>query len=339
MSGYPYGSGMDDASTAAASGVGSWPGQDVGEAIRTVRDLLSDNGIPYQPELPARGPGADMVGRAAGLLVDMGVDLQPHGWRLVDRPSRDARRTAALWREDLDELAEAYDGYAGRLKVQLAGPWTLGSSVWLPRGERVVVDAGAAGDLAESLAEGLRVHLDALQGLVPGADLIVQVDEPALPAVLAGRLPTASGYGRVRAIEPQVAAEALRTVVAAAGERHTVVHCCDRDIPLPLIASTGVSAVSLDTALLHTAGWESVAATIEEGVALWAGLVPTDPVAAAPTSKLVEQLYAWWDRLGLTRESLADLVITPACGLSGLTEQEARSLQRQAIEVAGRLPG
>ena len=86
------------------------------EAVRTVRDLLlagDGEGLPHLPETPARGPGADIIGRAAGLLVDLPVDLQPSGWRLVDRPGRDAGRTASLHREDLDELAEAYDGYVG----------------------------------------------------------------------------------------------------------------------------------------------------------------------------------------------------------------------------------
>ena len=162
-----------------ASGIGSWPGTSVREALAVVRDTLADDGLPYLPELPARGPGADMVGRSAGLLVDLSVDLQPMGWRFVDRPGRDASRTASLWREDLDELAEAFDGYTGELKLQVAGPWTLSSSVWLHRAERAVVDEGATRDLVASLAEGVRVHLDEVQRLVPGADLVLQLDEPA----------------------------------------------------------------------------------------------------------------------------------------------------------------
>ena len=90
-------------------------------------------GIPYLPELPSRGPGADLVGRSAALLADLAVDLQPSGWRFTDRAGRDLARTRAFWRRDLDELAEAYDGYAGPLKVQVAGPWTLAASIELNR--------------------------------------------------------------------------------------------------------------------------------------------------------------------------------------------------------------
>ena len=71
--------------------------------------------------------------------------------------------------------------------------------VWLSRGERVIVDDGARRDLVDSLAEGIRLHVASVRSLVPGAQLVLQVDEPSLPTVLAGRLPTSSGLGRLPA--------------------------------------------------------------------------------------------------------------------------------------------
>src|SRR5579875_982118 len=120
----------------AASGVGSLPGSDVGGAARSVRELYGERGIPYLPELPARGPGADLVGRTAAQLTGLAVDVQPSGWRLTDNAGRDASRARAFLREDLDVLAEVYDGYTGPLKVQLCGPWTLSATLELPRGGR-----------------------------------------------------------------------------------------------------------------------------------------------------------------------------------------------------------
>jgi methionine synthase II (cobalamin-independent) len=319
-----------------ASGVGSWPDTDVRQALSAVRDLLSEDGLPYLPELPARGPGADIIGRGAGLLAELAVDLQPMGWRFVDRGGRDAHRTSALLRQDLDELAEAFDGYEGDLKVQIAGPWTLASSIWLHRGERSVVDAGATRDLIASLAEGLRVHLAELARLVPKASFVVQIDEPGLPSVLSGELPTASGFGRIRAVDPTIAAEGLRDVVAAAGERHTVVHCCASDVPLVLLRDTGVKAVSLDTALLGPRGWESVAATVESGVELWAGVVPTSDAdgTEVKVTDVIAPLVTAWHGVGLPLSDLAGVTLTPACGLAGLTPQGARSVQRLAVDAA-----
>jgi methionine synthase II (cobalamin-independent) len=318
---------------ARATGIGSLPGTNIREALRGVRDILGEGHLPYLPELPARGPGADLVGRAAGMLVDLHVDLQPGGWRFVERPGHDAGRTSGLLRQDLDELAEAFDGYAGELKLQCAGPWTLAAGIELTRGERSVSDEGAVRDLVGSLAEGLRQHLAEVRRLVPQASLVLQLDEPSLPAVLAGRLPTVSGYGHLRPVDLQTVADGLREVLAAATDATaTVVHCCDPGIPLPLLRTTGVGAVSFDTTALKPQRWESVAATVEQGVALWAGCLPTDGSGTARAA--AEAVAGGWHDAGMPAASLADLVATPACGLAGLTPEGAWRVQRAAVDVA-----
>jgi methionine synthase II (cobalamin-independent) len=322
----------------SATGLGSWPGENPLEAARTLIGELAGH-LPHLPELPARGPGADMTGRAAALLVDMPVDLQPMGWRLVDRPGRDLGRALAFWRADLDALAEAADGHRGPLKVQVAGPWTLASMVWLPRGERVAVDAGARRDLVDSLAEGVSQHVAAVRRLVPGAELVVQVDEPALPAVLAGRLPTASGFGRLRAVDPVEVRDGLRSVLAAAtaaGAAGTAVHCCAADVPLALLRETGASALSVDVSLLRAARWESVAVAVEAGVALWAGAVPTTGEVPG-TGVVLDAVRRPWKDLGLAPALLADVVVTPACGLAGASPAHARAVLARCVEAAGAL--
>ncbi|MGZ6772647.1 MAG: hypothetical protein ACXVGA_08965, partial [Mycobacteriaceae bacterium] len=64
-----------------ATGIGSWPGTDPVEAARVV---LGELGVlPHLVELPARGVGADMIGRTAALLVDIAVEVSPSGYRVV----------------------------------------------------------------------------------------------------------------------------------------------------------------------------------------------------------------------------------------------------------------
>lgn len=316
--------------------MGSWPGTSIREALRTTRDLLVEGHLPYLPELPTRGPGSDLVGRAAGLLVELPVDLQPAGWRFVDRPGRDAERTAATWRQDLDELAEAYDGYSGDLKLAVAGPWTLAASLQLHRGERALADEGAVRDLIGSLTEGITGLLADVRRLVPGAQPVLQLDEPSLPAVLAGRLPTASGYGHLRAVDPQSAATGLQQVLAAAGHGvATVVHCCDPGIPLPLLRTTGATAIALDTTTLTPARWESIAATVESGTGLYAGCLPTDGTGTVRDA--VEGVKRGWRAAGLPVSALGGIVVSPACGLPVLTPQGAVRVQRAAVEVAAEL--
>lgn len=317
-----------------ASGIGSWPGTSVRDALGQVRELLQGE-LPYLPELPARGPGADLLGRTAALLVELPVDLQPVGWRLVDRPGRDASRTAALWREDLDELAEAFDGYDGRLKLQVCGPWTLAAGLWLHRGERVIVDEGARRDLVDSLAEGVRQHVGAVRALVPDAQLVVQLDEPSLPTVLAGRLPTASGYGRLPSLDPQVAAAGLATVLDG-HDGDTVIHCCAADPPLALLRATGANALSIDTSLLGPRGWEGVAVAVEDGIGLHAGAVPTDG-SGQRAQDVADRLVDGWRRVGMPLSSLADVTVTPACGLAHADPRAALSIQRVAVEAAREL--
>lgn len=320
----------------AATGVGSWPGTSVREAVIAVRDLHGDT-LPYLPETPARGPGADVIGRAAGLLLDLPVDLQPMGWRLVDRPGRDAARTAAAHTEDLDELAEAYDGYVGQLKVQVCGPWSLGASVWLPRGERALTDPGARRDLVESLGAGVAAYLGRVRRLVPNAEVVLQLDEPSLGAVLAGALPTASGYGRVRAVDASEVREGLRSVLAVAGARHTVVHCCASDPPIPVLRQVGAGALSLDTTTLRPRHWEGLAVAIEAGTSLYAGAVP-EGAGPHEAADVADRLRRALDALGLDDAAARALTVTPTCGLGGATTvASAVARSRAAIEAGRRL--
>jgi len=319
-----------------ASGIGSWPGGDVLDALRTTFGELPEPHLPYLPELPVRGPGAGITGRTAALLVDLPVDLQPSGWRLVDHPGRDLARARALLRQDLDGLAEVADGYVGELKVQTAGPWTLAATLWLPRLERAVVDPGACRDLVASLAEGVAAHVAEIRRLVGGARVVVQLDEPSLPGVLGGSLPTASGFGRLRAVEEQVAVAGLRAVLdaaTAAGAADTVVHCCAADVPVGALLRAGPGALAVDVTLLGTAGWEALAPAVEGGTGLFAGAVPAAGPVPSVTAVADAVLHPW-RRLGLDPALLARVVTTPACGLAGATVPVARAALTRVRETA-----
>lgn len=321
------------------SAIGSMPGTDVRDTVRMVRDLVGDKGIPFLPELPARGPGADMIGRAASHLVGLGVDLQPSGWRLADSSGLDARRGAAYLRQDLDELAEAFDGWSGRLKVQWCGPWTLAASLALPRGERVLTDPGAARDLVQSVAESVREHLQQVARLVPDAELVLQWDEPSLPAVLAGALPTASGFGRVRPVEQGVIVDGLEHVRDAVAELVVaqVLHCCAPNVPVPLVRRVDGLDLAIDISLVKPRQWDGIAELVESGRTLWAGALATDAGAVRP-EKVVDPLLRSWREIGLTGADLHRVVLTPACGLAAVAPTSVPGHLRtlaQATELLG----
>jgi len=57
---------------ATGSGVGSWPGTAPREAAEVVVGELA-GALAHIVELPARGVGADMLGRGGALLVDVAI--------------------------------------------------------------------------------------------------------------------------------------------------------------------------------------------------------------------------------------------------------------------------
>jgi methionine synthase II (cobalamin-independent) len=310
--------------------VGSLPGTDPAEALRVVLGELP--GFPHVPELPDRGPGADMIGRTAGLLVDLAVDLTPAGWRLVPRPGVDLRRTHDLLARDLDAVHEVAEGWTGLLKVQAAGPWTLAAALERTRGDRAVVDPGARRDLGQSLAEGLTAHVAALSARVPGARVVVQLDEPSLPAVLQGALPTVSGFGKLPAVEESVAEQELAAVVAAV-PHPVVVHCCALRAPIALLRAAGADAVSVDVGLVQDL--DAVGTAVEDGTHLLLGVVPgTDAALPAPKAT-ASRVSALWNELGFPADRLAGAVtLTPACGLAGATARYARAAMTHVREAA-----
>jgi methionine synthase II (cobalamin-independent) len=313
-----------------ATGIGSLPGTDPAEALRVVLGELP--GFPHLPELPDRGPGADLVGRSAALLVDLFVDLTPAGWRLVPRPGMDLRRAHEFLARDLDAVSDVADGYQGLLKVQAAGPWTLASALERTRGDRAVVDPGARRDLAQSLAEGLAAHVAALSARVPGARVVVQLDEPSLPAVLQGGLPTISGFGKLPAVEDHVVEQELAAVVAAV-PHPVVVHCCALRAPIGLLRAAGADAVSVDVGLVQDL--DAVGSAVEGGTHLLLGVVPgTDAPLPAPKAT-ASRVSALWNELGFPVDGLpAAVTLTPACGLAGATPRYARAAMAHVREAA-----
>ncbi|MEU5720647.1 methionine synthase [Micromonospora sp. NPDC047738] len=320
----------------AATGIGSLPGTDIAEAQRIVLGELP--ALPHLPELPARGPGADLIGRTAGLLVELPVELFAARWRVAPRPGKDLRRARDLMERDLDQLAEQAEEYAGPVKVQAAGPFTLAASVELPIGGRMIRDPGAVRDLAGSLAEGLRGHVEAVARRLPRASVLLQLDEPSLPAVLAGRVPTESGFGTYPAVEPEVARALLRDVIEATGVP-TLLHCCAPEVPLELIRTAGAAGVALDLGLVTDL--DPLGEAIDAGLGLLAGAAPAlpPPGGRAPTSaQVADRVRRVWDQLGFPRRRLAEqVVVTPACGLAGAAPAYARAVLAACRDAGRRL--
>lgn len=323
MSDFPWAEG-------SATGVGSFPGEDPAETLRVVLGELPE--LPHLPELPARGPGADMIGRTAGLLVDLAVGLQPSGWRFTDHPGRDTSRTHGYLAKDLDVLEEVAADVEGPIKIQVAGPWTLAASIETRSGERALADPGAVRDVTYSLAEGVAAHVRDVRRRLPRATVLLQLDEPSLPGVLSGGVPTASGFSRIRTVEAPLAEDHLRRVIESA-DAFTIVHCCAPRVPYGLLRGAGAKAISVDASLIRDE--DAIGEAVEAGTGFFMGVVPGRDARLPAPATSTARVRELWRRLGFSPRSLTgSVVLTPTCGLAGATPSYARSALRHCREAA-----
>lgn len=337
---------------ATATGIGSWPGTTPRVAAEIVVGELP--GLTHLAELPARGVGADLIGRAGALLVDIAIDTTVRGYRVTARPSAVTRRAASLLDEDIDALEEAWEragltGSGRPVKVQLPGPVTLAAELELGNGHRAITDAGARRDLAASLAEGAAAHARQVARRLD-TTVVVQFDEPSLPAALAGRLGGVTALSTVRPVAASEAVELLDLAVAAAAPAGAgaggpaALHCCGWPVPWEVVCRSGIDAVGLDATALDTTDYDGIGAFVESGRTVLLGLVPVITPARRPAAEeIARAAAAITDRVGLARTVLAEWVgITPTCGLAGASTDWARTaveLARRAAEVLAADPG
>ncbi len=190
------------------------------------------------------------------------------------------------------------------------------------------------------------MHLRDVGARVPGAALCLRLDEPSLPVVLQGGVPTQSGWGRVRAVEPGPAAAALRSVLARADAEGALpaVHCCAPRPPYVLLREAGARSLSVDLLLHDDADDDATGEALDAGVALVLGVVPTGG-APSPGDRGdgdadagVAAVERWRHRLGLDLDEVAPLLaVSPTCGLAGDSPAGARAALDAVLETARRL--
>jgi 5-methyltetrahydropteroyltriglutamate--homocysteine methyltransferase len=323
---------------ATASGVGSWPGIAARQAAEVVVGELA-GALAHIVELPARGVGADMLGRAGALLVGVAIDTVPRGYRIVARPGVVMRRAISFLDEDMDALEEAWETAglrnAGRVvKVQAPGPITLAAELELANGHRAITDSGALRDLAASLAEGVAVHRAQLARRLE-TPVVVQFDEPSLPNALGGRVAGVTSLSTVAPLDEAVARGLLDTCIQTVGG-DVLLHCCAPGIPWNLLQDSSFKAISVDRSTLGAADLDGIGAFVESQRTVMLGVVAaTAPHRPPSVEEVAATLVAVTDRLGFARSALRDRIgVTPACGLAGATPQWARTAIELARKVA-----
>lgn len=336
-----------------ASGRGHWPGTDVLAAVHGIVADAGPEAFPFLPVMPARGPGGELAGYAAALLVELHADLRPHGWQVAQASAggpggRDSRRALSLHGQDRDALAEAFHAPGrsprGPLMISLPGPVTLAAVLYGPGEERMIADAGARRDLLDSYAEGAAAHVRTLRALLPDVSPIVRLEEPELVRALSGRIRSASGFKAIGPFPEHVAGQRLRQLREAlltAGAAEVTVQLPGRaplhwDLGegprplLPLLRQAGVTEIGVDLGALGVREWEILAEAFESGLRPWLNL------PAAPSVKdALERVLSPWRRLGMPVKDVPELGLqlgrAPA-----VTPADALALTRPAASVSGR---
>lgn len=294
------------------TGVGSLPGTDFAGATRMV---CGSQSLVAFPELPGRRDSG-MISRTLG-LSELEVDDTADGWRLAARPGGARARAARWWRNDLDDFEEFGPTDGRRVKISVAGPWTLASQVRLPHPtmSHVLADPVAVRDLAQGLGEAvanLRDEFTRRFGVAP----IIQLDEPVLGAVLGGQVPTFSGLEKYRRPDRGEVIEVLAEVSGP----ETWLHSCAGVVDPAILGAAGITGLSRPLPS-RSLDMDAIAGWLDAGNTWAAGVVPSWPATSSPgVDRIVTDTLAVLRRLDMDPLLLGERVLlTPECGLASWT--------------------
>ena len=324
---------------AVATGVGSMPGIDARESTAIV--VGEFGAFPHVVQLPARGPGGDPVGRSAAMLADVDrafeVETTVSGWRVGHAGQGVLRRARAWMSQDLEVLEESVGSHRGPVKVQVTGPITLAARITDSAGEALLRDRGAVVELSAAAAAAFAGLVTRMQRAFPHADVVVQVDEPDIPAVLAGEVRTSSGRLTYRSLEPPVVQVLLQTVMHALTSVGAIggIRCFRPRAPIALFRDAGAQFLGVDLDRPLPAD-DALAQAWEDGIGLLLGCVPvrtfdrvTRPASDAQSSAL---LRGFMSDSGFS-EVPANVAITPSSGLAGVDLHVARRVMEACVRV------
>ena len=268
------------------------PGTDVAAAADIV---LGETGeLPHVPQLPERGIAAGAVARTAFLLPGLAVDRGPRGWVLTARDQLITRRGRDLLARDLDAVQEVWETAPEVVKVQCVGPWSLAAALELGNGHRAVTDRGAVRELHDSSLQAVEEHAADVADRFQ-CRTVLQLDEPYLGAVLAGRVPGATDFETIPAVPADVAAATLEDFAAdylwLPGPR-----------PSWEAAGAARTAIVDFAAVAAEANYEGAGMHLEDGYRLGCAVTPS---GLREPGRQAREIAGWLDRLGMRREVMA----------------------------------
>ena len=311
-----------------ATAIGSLPHRDPAAAAALVLRCIPE--LPAAPQLPIRTPLEGFVAQWARAIE--GVDVEPDG-TLTVHPQLTGRAVVDTTFDAIAhgglltflDIAAAQPAPPKRVKVQLAGPLSLGMGL---------VEAGVPVEVAFDLgARAARAWARAIENLVatrlPNAVLVLCFDEPALVRWHAGSAP----------VERELATDILSTALAAPSCLSAVHVCGQGDLRLALAA--GPRLVHFDIGMLDLDDAVTLSRFLDGGGWVMWGAIPSHrPVGeqAAPMWKSLLDVWCELTRRGCDPSRLrSQALVAPACGLAGHGLSQAERVLTLAREIGGRV--
>ena len=281
----------------------------------------------FIPRLPGERIGALTAARLDGLHLDIGPrTMRLHSDSSDARPAAVLRRLRDTWLRIMDGCEIMWP--AGRLvRIQLAGPWSLAAGIELFDGHRALTDRGARRDIADALAEAIGDYVRDITRRFAG-EVHLQIDEPLLPAVMAGKLSGVHQWDTISAIPVPDAALLLARTVApqraavssislnVAGEKFGP----QQQAALwPLLHGLRGTEAQVDAVLLPkrvlvgAENLDGVGQLVSEGTRLGLGIgLGTSADITDGAREVAISVARLWDQLSLRRDSLVtDVDLTP----------------------------
>jgi methionine synthase II (cobalamin-independent) len=319
--------------------IGSMPHTNSGEACSTIMKCLPD--IPAWPQLPMRSPKEDMIIQFSEGFPGVVID----GDKIHIEPSADFESELEQIHIDCEqdnareygistEYAAGLHAFLSKargskiVKGQVTGPVTWGLRVTSQDGMGILYDD----TLAETAAKFLRLKASWQENILReiSPNTIIFVDEPYLVSL--GSVFTPIPEEKV----PVLLEEVLKGIKGTKG-----LHCCG-NTNWSVLLDTKIDILSFDAynyASSLSTHSDKVKSFLEGGGSIAWGIVPNEEEALAKESlsglrDRLEEAMAPFTRDGVKfRQLIAQGLITPSCGLEGLSPEAAS----QALELTAEL--
>jgi hypothetical protein len=311
-----------------ATAIGSLPHRDAHAAAALTLRCLPE--LPAAPQLPFRSMREGVVAQWAGAVpgvtvrddgaIELTSEIDPSG---PLQPTFDAASHAGLL--TFLELAARQPRPPTRVKVQIAGPLTLGVA-FVAAGMDIALAFPLGARIAQAWA---RAIAELVSAQLPGAALLCFLDEPALVLWRDTEGP----------IEREVATDLLSSALAACGGASGVHVCGPGDLRLALDA--GPQVAQFDVAALDLDDASALSRYLDGGGWIAWGAIPTHrPVGeqAQPLWKALLDAWCELTRRGCDPVRLrGQALVAPACGLAGHGVSQAEHVMLLAREIGNRV--